>query len=79
MNCKNVMRELSNYIDGDLDPHMMEDFERHLEHCEECSIILDQTKKFIAILSGSKLFDLPDDVRARLRAAVRRKIEKKSK
>ena len=78
MNCKNVIREVSNYIDGDLDPHLLEDLKRHLEHCEDCTMIVDQTKKSIAILSGSKLFDLPDDVRARLRAAVHRKIGEKS-
>jgi len=35
LNCKNVIRELSDYIDGDLDLSVRQELERHLEHCEE--------------------------------------------
>src|SRR6266487_5854616 len=54
LNCKGVIRELSNYIDGDLDPVVKQELERHLEHCEDCTMIVDQTKKTIQVLCDSQ-------------------------
>jgi anti-sigma factor RsiW len=77
LNCKGVIRELSNYIDGDLDPVLKHELERHLEHCEDCTMIVDQTKKSIEILCDSKPVKLPADVRSRLHAAVQQKAGQK--
>ncbi len=77
MNCKGVIRELSNYIDGDLDPVVKQELERHLEHCEDCTMIVDQTKKTIEILCDSQPVTLPTDVRSRLHAALREKTGQK--
>ena len=74
MNCKGVIRELSNYIDGDLDPVVKQELERHLEHCEDCTMIVDQTKKSIEILCDSRPVELPSDVRSRLYTALRKKL-----
>ena len=74
MNCKGVILELSNYIDGDLDPIVKRELERHLEHCEDCTMIVDQTKKSIEILCDSKPVELPADVRSRLHTALRKKL-----
>ena len=77
MNCKGVIRELSNYIDGELEPAIKEELERHLSHCEDCTMILDQTKKSIEILCDSQPIPLPADLHHRLRAALQQKIGKK--
>jgi len=74
LNCKGVIRELSNYIDGDLDPIVKQELERHLEHCEDCTMIVDQTKKSIEILCDSKPVELPTDVRSRLHDGLRQKL-----
>ena len=74
MNCKGVIRELSNYIDGDLDAVVKQELERHLEHCEDCTMIVDQTKKSIEILCDSRPVELPSDVRSRLHSALRKKL-----
>ena len=71
MNCKGVIRELSNYIDGDLDPVVKLELERHLEHCEDCTMIVDQTRKTIEILCDSRPVSLSTDVRSRLHAMLR--------
>ncbi len=77
MNCKGVIRELSNYIDGDLDPGLKAELERHLEHCEDCTMIVDQTKKSIEILCDSRPVELSPDVRSRLHATLRAKTGQK--
>ena len=77
MNCKGVIREVSNYIDGELDLTVRQELERHLEHCEDCALILDQTRKSIEILCDSEPIPLSADVQSRLRAALRDKLSKK--
>jgi anti-sigma factor RsiW len=76
VNCKGVIRELSNYIDGDLDPALKQELERHLEHCEDCTMVVDQTRKTIRIFSGSEPVPLPEDVRSRLHKALRERAQK---
>lgn len=77
MNCKGVIHELSNYIDGDLDPVLKQELERHLADCEECMMVVDQTKKSIEILCDSRPVELPPEVRSRLHSALRQKLGQK--
>jgi anti-sigma factor RsiW len=74
LNCQNVIHELSDFIDGDLDAAMKREIEGHLESCKECRLAIDQTKKTIEIFCDSEPVELPGDVRDRLHAAVRRKL-----
>jgi len=78
LNCKGIIRELSNYIDGDLDLVVKQELERHLEHCEDCTMIVNQTKKSIEILCDSQPVELPSDVRSRLQLALRQKLGPKT-
>jgi anti-sigma factor RsiW len=77
LNCNSVIRELSNYIDGELEPAVKQELERHLEHCEECKIVVDQTKLTVEIFCDSEPVELPSDVKSRLHEALRRKISAK--
>lgn len=74
MNCKGVIREISNYIDGELDDAARSEIERHLAHCGDCEMVVNQTRKTIEIFCDSQPVDLPDDVASRLHAAVEKKL-----
>jgi predicted anti-sigma-YlaC factor YlaD len=74
LKCKSVIPELSNYLDGDLDGVLKLDLERHLQHCEDCSMVVDQTKRTVEIFCGSEPLELPTDVRSRLHQALHKKI-----
>ena len=78
MNCKGVIREISNYIDGDLDLTMKQELERHLEHCEDCQMVVDQTRLTVEVFCDSQPVELPGDVKSRLHDALRRKLHEKS-
>jgi len=77
LNCKGVIREISNYIDGELELTMKQELERHLQHCEDCKMVVDQTKLTVEIFCDSKPVDLPREVKSRLHAALLRKISEK--
>jgi anti-sigma factor RsiW len=74
LNCKGVIREISNYIDGDLDAAMKQELERHLDHCEDCAMVVNQTKMTVEIFCDSQPVELPTDVRSRLHEALQRKL-----
>ena len=77
MNCEGVIREISNYIDGELDLSAKQELERHLEHCEECKMVVDQTKLTVDVFCDSQPVELPEDVKSRLHDALRRKLHEK--
>lgn len=74
MNCKGVIREISDYIDGELDAATMQDLEKHLDDCEDCKMVVNQTKLTVEIFCDSQEVELPADVRSRLHEALRRKM-----
>ncbi|MGB8473466.1 MAG: zf-HC2 domain-containing protein [Candidatus Acidiferrum sp.] len=74
MNCQDIIHELSTYIDGELDGAMKRELESHLQDCEECRLVVDQTKKTIQIFCDCEPIELPGGVRNRLHEALRRKL-----
>ena len=75
LECKHVWEYISEYIDGRVDPQVKEDIERHLEHCEICSAILDSTRNILILTADERVFELPlgfsERLHARLEAEIR--------
>ena len=44
MDCKHVWNFISEYLDGTLSEELRTVVQKHLEHCEICSAILDSTE-----------------------------------
>ncbi len=78
MNCQGVVREISNYIDGELELSVKQELERHLEHCEHCDLVVNQTRLTVELFCDSKAVELPADVKSRLHDALRHKLSEKS-
>lgn len=74
MNCNGVRREISNYIDGDIDATVRLDFELHLQGCRHCTVVVDQVKKTVELFCDAEPVDLPNDVRSRLYEALEIKL-----
>ena len=70
MNCRTIVKELSNYLDEALDSTLRASIEKHLENCEDCRVVVDTTKKTIQIYCNSEPAPLPEDTRLRLREAL---------
>ncbi len=66
MRCRQVIDKISEYIDGELDPELARELERHLAHCEDCRIVVDTANKTVEIFNRTEPAALPDDVRERL-------------
>ena len=75
MKCSEFLQELTNYLDGVLDDRTKAELEDHLAWCHNCYVVCDTTKKTIEIYRDSQLYELPDDLRNRLRSAIVAKCE----
>ena len=78
MNCDAVIREISSYIDGELDVTMKQELEFHLTSCKECTMVIDQTKMTVELFCNEEPVELPQDVRSRLHETLLRKMKEKA-
>ncbi len=79
MTCSEFLKELTSYLDNELDERMRAELEDHLAWCHNCYVVCNTTKKTIEIYRDSVLYELPDDLRTRLRSAIVAKCEEKKK
>jgi anti-sigma factor (TIGR02949 family) len=76
MRCRQVVDKISEYLDGELDPEMVRELERHLEHCEDCRVVVDTTRKTVDVFCHTEPAPLPVDVRERLNQMFAERLRK---
>jgi anti-sigma factor RsiW len=76
MTCKDLLVELSDYLDDHIDAAARQDLERHLAHCATCKVLVDSTRKTIRIVTESRSFELPAGVPARILEQLRASSER---
>ncbi len=76
MKCKELLRMLNDYVDGDLDPGLCEEFEKHFAGCEACRVVVDTVRKTIEIYKGCVIVEMPLDFKRRLHEAIRERWKK---
>jgi hypothetical protein len=68
--CKHVWDYISDYLDHTLPEGIRLDVQKHLEHCEICSAILDSTRNIIILTADERVFELPVGFSERLHARI---------
>jgi anti-sigma factor RsiW len=51
MTCKEVWREISNYIDDDVSSKLREEVELHLAYCRNCTAVVDDVHNIIILVA----------------------------
>lgn len=67
ISCKEVIRELSEYIDQDVPPALSQEITDHLADCQHCTAVYDGTRNVVRIIGDDRSFDLPAGFSQRLR------------
>ena len=70
LECKHVWDHISDYLDGSLEPEVLALVQKHLEHCELCSAILDSTRNILVLTADDRVFELPVAFSKRLHARL---------
>jgi len=71
MKCDELLQALNDYVDGDVDPSVCEEFEEHLAGCNPCQIVVDNVRKTIALYKAGEPYPLPAEFQRRLHASLR--------
>jgi anti-sigma factor RsiW len=77
--CADFLKELTDYLDDTLDARTRTELEDHLTWCHNCFVICNTTKMTIEIYRDSEIYELPEDLRSRLRGAILSKCQAKKR
>lgn len=74
MTCKDVWREVSNYVDNTISSEMREELEQHLSYCRHCTAIIDGVRNIVVLVADGRVFSLPSGFSARLKARLNEEL-----
>ena len=49
LSCQIILNNLSDYLDGELEPELCADIERHIDTCQDCQVVINTLKKTIQL------------------------------
>ena len=71
ISCLEVWREISNYVEDDIDPHLRARMEAHFKVCAHCKAVLDGTRNVVKLVGDSVEYKVPEGFSKRLYDKVR--------
>jgi anti-sigma factor RsiW len=74
--CTEFLALLDELIDDDVSAQTRSQLQEHLSGCEHCEVTLSTTRKTIEIYRSHEIYDLPNDRRNRLHAAIMARCKK---
>jgi anti-sigma factor RsiW len=66
ISCLEVWRDISNYIDDDVDAELRARMEAHFKVCAHCKAVLDGTRNVVKLVGDGVEYQLPDGFSQRL-------------
>lgn len=66
VNCEHVWREISNYLENEVDSATRAAMEAHFKECKHCTAVLDGTRNVVQLYGDDRLFELPAGFSQRL-------------
>src|SRR5580700_1717740 len=66
INCEQVWREISNYLDDEIAPDLRAAMDEHLRGCQNCSALLDGARNVIGLYEDDRMFEPPQGFSQRL-------------
>ena len=57
--CLEVWRQISNYLEGEVDSSLRASMASHFKECAHCSAVLDGTRNVMKLVGDGKAFEIP--------------------
>ncbi len=70
MKCEDLLKAMNEYVDGQLDPAICQEFEQHLAGCNPCQIVVDNIRQTITLYREGQPYEIPMEFRGRLRETL---------
>ena len=64
--CRKLLKDLSDYVDGELDEALCVEIERHMEECDNCRVVVDTLRKTVLLYHNLPPEPMPVEAEARL-------------
>ncbi|HWY22678.1 MAG TPA: zf-HC2 domain-containing protein [Candidatus Acidoferrum sp.] len=64
--CEEVWREISNYVDGDVDAALRSSMDEHFRTCARCASVLAGTKNVVQLYGDERMLEVPAGFSRRL-------------
>jgi anti-sigma factor RsiW len=64
--CRKLLKDLSDYVDGDLDETLCIEIERHMDACDNCRVVVDTLRKTVLLYRNLPAEPMPATLEARL-------------
>lgn len=57
--CEDVWREISNYLDGEVDPNLRATMDEHFHGCKHCTAVLDGSRNVLQLYGDERMLEVP--------------------
>ena len=65
-NCEQVWREISNYVDGEVDTALRQTMEEHFQSCKRCTSVLAGMRNVVQLYGDERMLEVPAGFSRRL-------------
>jgi putative zinc finger protein len=66
IDCEEVWRQISNYLDNEVDPELRATMSSHFKECAHCSAVLDGARNVVKLVGDGRAFEIPAGASQRL-------------
>jgi anti-sigma factor (TIGR02949 family) len=73
ISCLEVWREISNFLDGEVDAELRARMEAHFKGCAHCSAVLDGTRNVVKLVGDGIEYQMPAGFSTRLHDKINQK------
>jgi anti-sigma factor RsiW len=77
MNCEDLLKALNEYVDGEIDPSICEQFQEHLAECDPCQVVVDNIRHTIVLYRNGQPHEMPAEFTRAMNDLLRRRWKEK--
>jgi hypothetical protein len=59
VSCEQVWREISNYLEGEIDPVLHAPMEEQIRGCQRCTAVLEGTRNVVQLYGDERMLEVP--------------------
>ncbi|MCK5126230.1 MAG: zf-HC2 domain-containing protein [candidate division Zixibacteria bacterium] len=75
--CRDMIKKLADYLDGDLEPEFCTELEKHLKGCNNCKLMINSMKMTVQLCKDGTCEDLPQEFQDKFQQKLAERWKKK--
>lgn len=75
--CEDFIKGLADYVDGEIEPELCNEIERHIGQCNNCRIMVDTMRQTVRLCREGKEEKLPPALEQKLVGLLKARWDKK--